>query len=85
MKIPRSRIAAREVLLAAVQFKQTIDWVEKMQWERAVPPIIWRDELANLCITVDADGYLFLPANVVVMPPRKEVLPRTNFVPGNAA
>jgi hypothetical protein len=85
MQIPAARVAARETLLTAVAEGFTIDLVKKRMWQRNVPPIVWRDEMADLRIVVDVDGKLRLPDKVVVIPPPKEVLPHMNVVPGDAA
>jgi hypothetical protein len=67
MKIPAVRVAARETLLTAAADGFTLDVVKKRMWQRSVPAIVWRDEMADLQITVDAEGYLHLPHNVVVI------------------
>jgi hypothetical protein len=85
MKIPAVRVAARETLLAAAHGNYGIDVVKKRMWQRNVPPIVWRDEMADLQITVDANGTLHLPENVVVISLGKDVLPRANWRPENAA
>jgi hypothetical protein len=85
MKIPAVRVAARETLLTAVAEGFTIGLVKKRMWQRNVPPIVWRDEMADLRIVVDVDVKLRLPDKVVVIPPPKKMLPRMNVVPGNAA
>jgi hypothetical protein len=56
MKLPAVRIAARETLLAAVAEGFPIDLVKKRMWQRHVPPIVWRDEISDLQITIDDDG-----------------------------
>jgi hypothetical protein len=68
MKIPAVRIAARQTLLTAVAEGFTLDVVKKRMWQRNVPPIVWRDELADLQITVADDGRMQLPSKVVVIP-----------------
>lgn len=86
MKIPTVRIAARETLLAAVAEGFPIDLVKKRMWQRNVPPIVWRDELANLQITIDDDGRLRLPPGVIVIPPpRGGLLFAKKLFGGNAA
>jgi hypothetical protein len=85
MKMPASRIAARETLLAAVAEGFTIDIVKKRMWQRNVPPTVWRDEMLDLQITVDADGTLYLPENVVVIPPPRKHWRARPVVPWNAA
>ena len=67
MKIPAVRIAARQTLLTAVAEGFSIDVVKKRMWQRNVPPIVWRDELEDLQITVADDGRLRLPLKVVVI------------------
>jgi hypothetical protein len=52
MKIPAVRVAARETLLVAADGNYTIDVVKKRMWQRNVPPIVWRDEMMDLQITV---------------------------------
>jgi len=74
MKIPAVRIAARQTLLTAVAEGFTLDVVKKRMWQRNVPPIVWRDELADLQITIADDGLLRLPAKVVVIPPPRSLL-----------
>jgi hypothetical protein len=54
-------------------------------WQRNIPPIIWRDEMLDLQITVDADGTLYLPENVVVIPPPRKHWRARTLVPWNAA
>jgi hypothetical protein len=71
MKLPAVRIAARETLLAAVAEGFPIDLVKKRMWQRHVPPIVWRDEISDLQITIDDDGRLRLPPKVVVIPPSR--------------
>jgi hypothetical protein len=85
MKIPSVRIAARETLLTAAAEDFNIDIVKKRMWQRNVPPIIWRDEMADLQITVDATGRLHLPVSVVVFSRCREVATCVGVVPGNAA
>jgi hypothetical protein len=85
MKIPAVRVAARETLLTAAAEGYTLDVVKKRMWQRNAPPIVWRDEMTDLQITVDAKGNLHLPENVIVISPGKEILPRANWMPENAA
>jgi hypothetical protein len=79
MKIPAVRIAARETLLAAADGNYTIDVVKKRTWQRNVPPIVWRDEMADLQIAVDDEGYLHLPHNVVVIKLREPIRHRNHL------
>ena len=85
MKIPPVRIAARETLLTAAAEGFCIDIVKKRMWQRNVPPIIWRDEMADLQITVDTTGRIHLPVSVVVFSRYREVATCVGVVPGNAA
>jgi hypothetical protein len=79
MKIPAVRVAARETLLVAAADGYTLDVVKRRMWQRNVPPVVWRDEMADLQIAVDDEGYLHLPHNVVVIKfpvaTRKRALP----------
>lgn len=85
MKIPAVRIAARQTLLTAVAEGFTLEVVKKRMWQRNVPPIVWRDEMADLQITLAGDGYLRLPPNVLVIPPPRRRLPAYADVSGGVA
>jgi hypothetical protein len=79
------RIAARQTLLTAVAEGFTLKVVKKRMWQRNVPPIVWRDEMADLQIALDDDGYLRLPPNVVVIPPARRRLPAYADLSGGVA
>ena len=74
MRIPAVRIAARQTLLTAVAEGFTLEVVKKRMRQRNVPLIVWRDELADLQITVADDGRMQLPSKVVVIPPPRTFL-----------
>ena len=69
MRIPRVRWSARAVLLVMAERRSTPRELSRQMWEFKIPPIIWREEMADLQITVGNDDRLQLPSKVSLIPP----------------
>jgi hypothetical protein len=85
MKIPRVRWSARAVLLVMAEKRNTSKELSKQMWEFKIPAIVWREEMADLQITVADDGCLRLPPKVVVIPPPRAHLPPDSELFGGSA
>jgi hypothetical protein len=61
------------MLLVMAERRNTAKELSKQMWEFKIPAIVWREEMADLQITVAEDGRLCLPPKVAVIPPPRSV------------
>jgi hypothetical protein len=86
MKIAPVRWTARAVLLVMAEKRNTSRELSKQMWAFKIPAIVWREEMADLQITIADDGRLRLPPKVVIIPPpRAPMPPDSELFGGNAA